>query len=229
MSDTRKRINPIWSKAANEFLISEVVIGEPTRCCSYARIGYGTKSTFWESIAAALKTRTAEFASSSFPSAKSCTAQFEKLLKERQDAKKNHKFLSGTTEELDEIASGLEDIMQEMEAVADELAAKDDADVKKESDQRVEEQHLKAARGTPKTPKKVVAEVSIVQGTPVVQKSTVESLLSDILNRRAERSDEKASMRKRKMDLAERKMKLEEDKFHERKGARFSDGTEEYF
>lgn len=151
MSDTRRRVNPIWSKAANEFLISEVVIGEPTRCSSYAKLGYGTKSIFWESVANALKTRTSEFSSSSFPSAKSCCAQFEKLLKERQEAKKNHKFLSGTTEELDEIASGLEDIMQEMEAVADDIAAKDQLTEKIESDAQNQENHLKRGRSTPKS------------------------------------------------------------------------------
>lgn len=229
MSDNKRKINPIWSKAANEFLISEIVIGEPTRCCSYARIGYGNKSVFWESIANALKTRTAEFATSSFPSAKSCCTQFEKLLKERQDAKKNHKFLSGTTEELDEIACGLEDIMQEMEAVADENAAKDDGDEKVESDQRGQENHLKSGRGTPKSAKKVVAQTPVLEGTPVVQKSTVETLLSEILIRRAERSDEKASIRKRKMDLEERKMQLEEDEFNERKRARCSDIAKDDF
>jgi hypothetical protein len=226
MSDNRRRINPIWSKAANEFLISEIVVGEPTRCCNYAKIGYGNKSVFWEQVANALKTRTAEFATSSFPSAKSCCTQFEKLLKERQDAKKNHKFLSGTTEELDEIACGLEDIMQEMETVADENAAKDDADEKVEADQRIQEKHLKSARGTPKSAKKVLAQTPVLEGTPVVQKSSIESLLTDILTRRAERSEEKASMKKRKMDLEERKMQLEEDEFNERKRAR---GTDEAF
>ena len=62
MSDNRRRINPIWSEAANEFLISEIVIGEPTPCCNYAKIGYGDKSAFWEQVANALKRRTAEFA-----------------------------------------------------------------------------------------------------------------------------------------------------------------------
>lgn len=113
---------------------------------NYAKLGYGTKSIFWESVANALKTRTSEFSSSSFPSAESCCTQFEKLLKERQEAKKNHKFLSGTTEELDEIASGLEDIMQEMEAVADDIAAKEQL-----TDAQNQENHLKRGRSTPKS------------------------------------------------------------------------------
>ena len=62
-----------------------------------------------------------------------------------------------------------------------------------------------------------------MEGTPVVQKSSIESLLTDILTRRAERSEEKASMKKRKMDLEERKMQLEEDEFNERKRARGTD------
>jgi hypothetical protein len=92
---------------------------------------------FREGVSKALEMRVTEFAGTALPSAKSSCAQFEKLLRERQDAKKNHKFKSGTTEELDEIACGLEDIMREMEEVLDENNAKDDCDTKVEADQRV--------------------------------------------------------------------------------------------
>ena len=161
MADIKKRLpNTLWSKSANEFLIAEVVTGEPTRCCNYSKIGYGTKSIFWDSVAIAMKTRTAEFAASSFPSAKSCCAQFEKLLRERQDAKKNHKFLSGTTEELDEIACGLEEIMRDVEAVADDAAAKEKTDEIAESDSKIQENHLKTGRSTPKSVKKEVQSCS---------------------------------------------------------------------
>lgn len=157
MAEVKKK-HAGWNKATNEFLISEVVIGEPTRCCNYARIGYGTKNIFWEGVSKALETRVAEFAGTSFPSAKTCCAQFEKLMKERQEAKKNHKFKSGTTEELDEIASGLEDIMREMEEVADENNAKDDGDARVEADQRVQEDHLQKGRVTPKSAKKAAVQ-----------------------------------------------------------------------
>ena len=162
MAEVRKK-HTGWNKVTNEFLVSEVVIGEPTRCCNYARIGYGTKNVFWEGVSNALEMRVAEFAGTSFPSAKSCCAQFEKLMKERQEAKKNHKFKSGTTEELDEIASGLEDIMREMEEVADENNAIDDGDAKVEADQRVQENHLRNGRVTPKSAKKAAAESCSIQ------------------------------------------------------------------
>jgi hypothetical protein len=56
--------------------------------------------------------------------------------------------------------------------------------------------------------------------TPVVQKTSIETLLSDILTRRNERNDEKTAMRKRKLALEERKIQLEENLFEERKRMR---------
>jgi hypothetical protein len=56
--------------------------------------------------------------------------------------------------------------------------------------------------------------------TPVVQKTSIETLLSDLLIRRNARNDEKAAMRERKLALEERKMLLEENQFAERKRMR---------
>jgi hypothetical protein len=184
MAEARKK-HTIWIKPRNEFLVSEVVIGEPTRCCNYARIGYGTKNLFWEGVSKALETRVTEFAGTALPSAKSCCAQFEKLLRERQDAKKNHKFRSGTTEELDEIACGLEDIMREMEEVLDENNAKDDCDTKVEADQRVQENHLRTGRVTPKSSKKKNVESSSIQPVSFFLLSDLSILLLLELNSRS--------------------------------------------
>lgn len=59
-----------------------------------------------------------------------------------------------------------------------------------------------------------------LQGTPIPQKSSVESLLADLLGRRSERDEERTLMKRRKLDLEERKLQLEENLFDERKEAR---------
>lgn len=61
------------------------------------------------------------------------------------------------------------------------------------------------------------------KGTPVVQKISVETLLSDLLIRRNSRNDEKVAMRERKLALEERKLLLEENQFAERKRIRATD------
>ena len=73
-------VNSVWTKEANEFLISEVAIGHPVRICNYAKIGHGQKNAFWDGVAAALKERKETFLGNSFPSGKTCNIQFDKLL-----------------------------------------------------------------------------------------------------------------------------------------------------
>ena len=78
-------------------------------------------------------------------------------MREQQDAKKNHKFKSRTTEQLDEVALGVEEIMQDIERVADLALLKEEETEGIETDARVQENHLKRGRGTPKK-KETLAE-----------------------------------------------------------------------
>lgn len=112
-------VNTVWTKEANEFLISEVAIGHPVRICNYAKIGHDQKNAFWDEVAAALKERTETFLGNSFSSGKTCNIQFDKLLTILRSNKKNHKRKSGGTESVGEIASGLEEILAEMEKEVD--------------------------------------------------------------------------------------------------------------
>jgi hypothetical protein len=92
--------NTIWTKPACELLVSEVAAGHPVRVCNYAEIGHGQKTPFWEGVAGAAKDRDDVFPGGSFPSAKTCQVQFEKLLAMQKEYKKNHKWKSGSTEDI---------------------------------------------------------------------------------------------------------------------------------
>ena len=59
-----------------------------------------------------------------------------------------------------------------------------------------------------------------LQGNPIPQKSSVESLLADLLGRRSERDEERTLMKRRKLDLEVRKLQLEVNLFAERKETR---------
>lgn len=158
MTELKKRTpNTTWNKVTNGHLTSEVLIGFPTRVANFAELKYGQKQAFWDGVSEALKSRESDFPNSSFPSAKCCSIQFDKLMKEQQDAKKNHKFKSGTTEQLDEVALGVEEIMQDIERVADLALLKEEETEGIETDARVQENHLKRGRGTPKK-KETLAE-----------------------------------------------------------------------
>jgi hypothetical protein len=77
--------NTIWTKPACELLVSEVAAGHPVRVCNYAEIGHGQKTPFWE--------RDDVFPGGSFPSAKTCQVQFEKLLAmQKENKKRRHRF-----------------------------------------------------------------------------------------------------------------------------------------
>lgn len=151
MTELKKRTpNTTWNKVTNGYLTSEVLIGFPTRVANFAELKYGQKQAFWDGVSEALKSRGSDFPNSSFPSAKCCAIQFEKLLKEQQEAKKNHKFKSGTTEELDEVALGVEEIMQDIDRVADLAVLKQEEAKGIEAEAKVQECHLKRGRSTPK-------------------------------------------------------------------------------
>ena len=134
----------------NGYLTSEVLIGFPTRVATFAELKYGQKQVFWDGVSEALKSRGNDSPNSSFPSAKFCAIQFDKPLKEQQDAKKNHKFKSGTTEELDEVALGVEEIMQDIDRVAHLALLKHEELEGVEAEAKVQECHLKRGRTTPK-------------------------------------------------------------------------------
>ena len=210
-------VNTVWTKDANEFLISEVAIGHPVRICNYAKIGHGQKNAFWDGVAAALKERTETFLGNSFPSGKTCNIQFDKLITIQKGNKKNHKWKSGGTEDVGEIASGLEEILAEMEEEADH------ADLDREAEEGVvalsaaQDLELSKGRVTPKTNKKLVIRAT-PDGEPVKQKDTLDSMLIKVL---AKKADEDNSVdRDRKHSLEDRKMLLREEKFQESKRAR---------
>ena len=142
--------NTTWNKVTNGYLTSEVLIGFPTRVSIFAEPKFGQKRAFWDDVSEALKSRGSDFPNSSFPGAKCCAIQFEKLLKEQLEAKKYQKFKSGTTEELDEVALGVEEIMQGIDRVANLAVLKQEEAERIEAEARVQECHLKRGRSTPK-------------------------------------------------------------------------------
>ena len=111
--------NTIWSKLANEYLIAEIAIGEPTRCCDYAKMGHGQSAIFWAEIAKALQDRIDAFPDSTHPSSRVCQLQFDKLLLQQRKNFADHKWQSGSTEDVGEVASGLEEIMKEIDEQSD--------------------------------------------------------------------------------------------------------------
>ena len=212
-----KMVNTVWTKEANEFLVSEVAIGHPVRICNYAKIGHGQKNAFWDGVAAALKERTETFLGNSFPSGKTCLTQFEKLLTIQKANKKDHKWKSGGTEDIGEIASGLEEIIAEMEEEADH------ADLDREAKEGVvalsaaQDLELTKGRVTPKANKKPFVRPT-PDGEPITQKDTLDSMLIKVLSKKA---DEDTSVdRDRKHSLEDRKMLLREEEFQEAKRVR---------
>ena len=164
MTEAIKRVAQTkWTKENYGHLVSEVLIGYPTRSANYAELKYGQKEGFWKGVSDALKTR--QFPGDAYPSGKSCMQQFERLLKDQQDAKANHKFKSGTTEELNEIEKGLEEVLQDLDRVAHLGELAEEEAEGKENRAVVQEEHLKRARATPK---KVVKGEAVTGDTKTV-------------------------------------------------------------
>ena len=205
-------VNSVWTKEANEFLISEVAIGHPVRICNYAKIGHGQKNAFWDGVAAALKERTETFLGNSFPSGKTCNTQFDKLLTIQKGNKKNHKWKSGGTEDICEIASGLEEILAEMEEEADHTDLDREAKEGVVALSAAQDLELSKGRVTPETNKKLVIRAT-PDGEPVKQKDTLDSMLIKVLEDTSVDKD-------RKHSLEDRKMMLREEEFRESKRVR---------
>ena len=111
--------NTIWSKIANEYLLAEISIGAPTRCCNYAKMGHGQSAIFWAEIAKAFQDRIDAFPDATYPTSRVCQLQFGKLLLLHRKNFKDHKWQSGSTEDVGEVASGLEEIMKEIDGQSD--------------------------------------------------------------------------------------------------------------
>ena len=211
--------NTVWTKEANEFLISEVAIGFPVRISDYEKIGHGQKYTFWDEVSAALKDRTDTFPNNSFPSGKTCNNQFDKLLLVQQNYKKNHKWKSGSTEDIGEVASGLEEIMLEMEEVADLADAEKEMKAGVAEEGLAQEAEMGRGRVTPKANKKAnPLPRPEPEGEPVRQKDTIDSMLIKVLGKKAEGDDSLTKERRHAME--ERKMLLKEEEFQESKRVR---------
>jgi hypothetical protein len=151
---TKKRSRTRWGKITNEALISEVNAPEDVRK-PYSRLGYGEKLSYWESIAVALRSRPESmFPGDSYPSAKVCNTQFDLLLQNHRDSHQNHQFKSGSTEDIGELASGLEEIMEEIDMVADDIAAEEEIKVGIAAEAIQQENMMKKGRVTPKSNKK---------------------------------------------------------------------------
>ena len=111
--------NTIWSKIANEYLVAEISKGAPTRCCDYAKMGQGQSAVFWAEIAKALQDQIDAFPHAMYPSSRVCQLQFDKLLLLQRKNFKDHKWQSGSTEDVGEAVSGLEEIMKEIDEQSD--------------------------------------------------------------------------------------------------------------
>ena len=157
-SEVKKRApHTKWVKASNEALIAEMLSPEDVRT-PYHKLAYGEKNNYWESIAAGMKSRTADFPGESYPSAKTCAGQFDTLMKAHRDHHVNHQFKSGTTEDVNELASGLQEIMEKIDRVKDEEAADEEMKQGIETDAMVQENQLKKGRSTPKAKKTSIPE-----------------------------------------------------------------------
>lgn len=212
-------VNTVWTKEANEHLISEVAIGHPVRNCNYARIGHGQKNAFWDGVASALKDRHETFPSNSYPSSKTCNTQFDKLLAIQQDYKKNHKWKSGSTEDIGEVASGLEDIMAEMEEIADNNELDKDAKEGAAALAINQDNELGTGRVTPKQTKKRGHD-----GEPVKQRETLDAMMIQVLAQKIE--GDSSVDRERKHNMEVRKMNLREEEFQEAKRVRIEAAEE---
>lgn len=157
-TDSKKRApHTKWVKSSNEALISVMLAPEDVRT-PYHKLAYGEKNNYWESIATEMKSRPDDFPGDSFPSAKTCAGQFDILMQAHRDHHVNHQFKSGTTEDVNELASGLQEIMEEMDRVKDDGVADEEMKQGIETDAMVQENHLKKGRSTPKTKKSTIHE-----------------------------------------------------------------------
>lgn len=207
-------VNTVWNKSANEFLVAEVAAGHPTRICNYANIGHGQKNAFWEGVASAGKDRDDLFPSKSHPSGKTCNIQFDKLLAIQQDNKKNRKWKSGSTEDIGEVASGLEEIIMEMEEAADHADLDKEAKAGVAAEAVAQDLELCKGRVTPKAVKKRNVRPEPTD-EPVQQKETLDSMLIKVLGKKAEGDNDADKERKYGMEV--RKMNLKEEEFQEAK------------
>jgi hypothetical protein len=162
-----KKRNPHtrWGKSSNEALISEMLAPEDVRT-PYHKLAYGEKNSYWEGIALGMKSRPDDFPGESYPSAKTCSGQFDILMQAHRDHHVNHQFKSGTTEDVNELASGLQEIMEEIDRVKDEEAADEEMKQGLETDAMIQENQLKRGRSTPKAKKNAIPESVI---TPQVR------------------------------------------------------------
>lgn len=117
IADAKKRKpNTNFDKASNEALLNEIL--NPSRLCEVTRIGHGQHKKFWEEVEDALLSYPDAFPGESFPSFKVCQKQFDFLLAAQRKKRETHKWESGSTEELDETSQALEDILGDMDAIA---------------------------------------------------------------------------------------------------------------
>lgn len=159
--ESKKRTK--WNRECNIALISEMNAPEDCRIPLHL-VKYGGLSTFWKSIAEAMTTYHNLFPGSTFPSYKVCQDQFAELMKEHKSHHDNHQFKSGTTEDFNELSSGLDELMMNQDKMDDESTVNDEKKKTVEAASLVEEQHLKTNRITPKIKK--------VDFTPTVRKLT---------------------------------------------------------
>lgn len=235
------------NKEANEHLVSEVAVGHPVRICNFADIGHGQKTPFWDGVALALKDREETFPGGSFPSGKTCQAQFDKLLAMQVEYKKNHKWKSGSTEDigshikfflikwrptirtihyfhLGEVASGLEEILEQIEEAADHVDLDREAKEGAAAQSALQDAELTRARVTPKSNKKTARRPE-PEGDPVPQKDTLDSMLIKVLAKKCDDTTNSVE-RDRKHVLEERKMKFKEDELTEAKRVRLVNEVE---
>lgn len=57
----KRNANTLWNKESNGFIISEVLVGHPTRIANYAELKHCQQTKFWEQVSAALKERPQSF------------------------------------------------------------------------------------------------------------------------------------------------------------------------
>ena len=148
--ESKKRTK--WNRECNIALIIEMNAPEDCRIPLHL-VKYGELITFWRSIAEAMKTHHNLFPGDRFPSFKVCQDQYAELMKEHKTHHNNHQFKSGTTEDFNELSSGLDELLMNQDKVDDEHAVDDEKKKTVEAASLVEEQHLKINRITPKNKK----------------------------------------------------------------------------
>ena len=114
-----------WNRECNIALIIEMNAPEDCRIPLHL-VKYGGLINFWKSVAEAMKSHHNLFPGDTFPSYKVCQDQYADLMKEHKNHHNNHQFKSGTTEDFNELSSGLDELLMNQDKVDDESAVDDE-------------------------------------------------------------------------------------------------------